>query len=454
MTAAIHPATPTPALVGRYDRPGPRYTSYPPVPAWTQPFGADDYRAALREASEDAGDVAVYLHLPFCAQRCLYCGCNVSITRRAEKVDAYLDRLEMEIRRVTDVLGAHKRVTQVHLGGGTPNLLTEPQLLELHRMLERYFTIAPDCEKSLEADPRHVSFPQLQWLYALGFRRLSYGVQDLDPEVQRAIGRVQPVSLVREAVAMARDVGFTGLNVDLIYGLPYQTSTSVASTVHEVLGWGPDRVAVFGYAHVPWLRKHQRAIGESALPAAWEKFSLFRQTAESFEQAGYEWIGLDHFAKPGDSLATARRTGHLRRNFMGYTTVPAAHLLGFGMSAIGDVAGRFVQMESELPAWAQATDAGDLAVQRGHVQSPDDQWRRGLIERVMCYRDVPFAMMGDAAPAFVERLQPMIDDGLVELGPEGIAVTPAGRYFLRNVAMVFDATTAAAPPAGGYSRTV
>jgi oxygen-independent coproporphyrinogen-3 oxidase len=425
------------------------------VPAWGQPFGADDYRAALREAAEDDGDVALYVHLPFCPQRCLYCGCNVSITRRAEKVDAYLQRLELEIGRVTRELGTSRRVTQLHLGGGTPNILSESQLLVLHQMLERHFAFAPDAERSIEADPRHVSFTQLQWLYALGFRRLSYGVQDLHPDVQRAIGRVQPVGVVREAFAMARDVGFDGLNLDLIYGLPFQTPHSVASTVDEVLAWGPDRVAVFGYAHVPWLRKHQRAITETALPVAYEKFSLFRIAAERFEKAGYEWLGLDHFARPGDALARARRDGSLTRNFMGYTTVPAAHLLGFGMSAIGDVAGRYVQMESELPAWAKGLDDGALPVQRGHVQTEDDRWRRGLINRVMCQLHVPYAMMGDDPSRFLHRLQPMATDGLVEFGADGLSVTPAGRYFLRNVAMAFDAAAGTTSPADGrYSRTV
>lgn len=443
-------------LVARYDKPGPRYTSYPPVPAWTSPFGADDYRAALREASMDDGDLAIYLHLPFCPQRCLYCGCNVSITRRSERIDAYLQRLELEIRRVTRELGTARRVTQLHLGGGTPNILSESQLLGLHQMLERYFAFAPDAERSIEADPRHVSFTQLQWLYALGFRRLSFGVQDLHPDVQRAIGRVQSVGVVREAFAMARDVGFAGLNLDLIYGLPVQTPHSMAGTVDEVLAWQPDRVAVYGYAHVPWLRKNQRGIHEADLPVAHEKFSLFRLAAERLEQAGYEWIGLDHFARPGDALARARRDGTLTRNFMGYTTVPATHLLGFGMSAIGDIAGRYVQMESELAAWAKGLDDGLLPVQRGHVQSEDDQWRRELITRVMCQREVPYALMGDDPSIFLARLQPMASHGLVMFGPDRLSVTSAGRYFLRNVAMAFDAGVGSGVPApdGSYSRTI
>lgn len=442
-----------PEVVARYDQPGPRYTSYPPVPAWREPFGEDGYRLALREAAEDDGDLALYVHLPFCPQRCLYCGCNVSITRRAEKVDAYLARLALEVRRVAHELGVSRRVTQLHLGGGTPNILSEQQLLTLHQLLERHFTFAPDAERSLEADPRHVSFTQLQWLYALGFRRLSYGVQDLDPQVQRAIGRVQPVGVVREAIAMARDVGFRGLNLDLVYGLPHQTPETVAATVDEVLQWQPDRVAVFGYAHLPWLRKHQRAVADAALPQALARFALFRTAAERFEQAGYEWLGLDHFARPGDALARARATQGLTRNFMGYTTVPAAHLLGFGMSAISDVAGRYVQMHGELPGWAQGLDAGGLPVQRGHQLTDDDQWRRAMILRVMCQREVPYAMMGDDPSLFLHRLRPMATDGLVEFGPHALRVTDAGRYFLRNVAMAFDATAETAE-AGRYSRMV
>ncbi|MCE2941919.1 MAG: oxygen-independent coproporphyrinogen III oxidase [Gemmatimonadetes bacterium] len=442
------------ALVARYDASGPRTASYPPAPAWGRPFGAADYRAALREASEDDGDVALYVHLPFCPQRCLYCGCPVSVTRRAEKVDAYLHRLEIEVKRVTRELGTARRVTRLHLGGGTPNILTESQLLVLHQFLERHFAVASDAERSLEADPRHVSYTQLQWLYALGFRRLSYGVQDLHPDVQRAIGRVQPAGVVREAVAMARDVGFEGLHLELVYGLPGQTTHSVASTVDEVLAWGPDRVAVFGYAHLPSLRPNQRAFADAALPTAYERLSLFRTAAERLEQAGYQWLGPDHFARPGDPLARAHRDGVLTRSLMGLTSVSAAHELGLGMSAIGDVAGRYVQMEGELPGWAKGLDDGDLPVQRGHVQTDDDRWRRDLVTRLLCRQFVPYAIMGDDPSVFLHRLRPMATDGLVEFGADGLAVTPAGRYFLRNVAMAFDAGAGrGASVEGRYPRT-
>lgn len=442
-------------LVAHYDRPGPRYTSYPPVPNWTKPFGEAEYLAALDDAARDSGDLALYVHLPFCPVRCLYCGCNVSVTRNGGKIDAYLDRLECEMDRVVDRLGRRRKVTQVHWGGGTPNVLSEEQLLRLHELLVRRFDIGADAEQSVEADPRLVSHRQLQWLYALGFRRISFGVQDLDPDVQQAIGRVQPAELVTDAILAAREVGFRGVNVDLIYGLPRQSVETFDSTIRQVLRWRPERAAVFGYAHVPWMKKHQRAIPERELPSSAERFELFHLAVERFREAGYAWLGLDHFAVPEDPLAKAFAEGRLHRNFMGYTTMPAQHLLAFGASAIGEVAGRYVQLSAELPEYAEGIDAGHLPVVRGHVLTDDDARRKRLIMDLMCNLRLSWEEIGDERGTITERLAAYVRDGLVILDEVGLRVTDAGRYLLRNVAMEFDAYLRRASGDGPrYSRTV
>jgi oxygen-independent coproporphyrinogen-3 oxidase len=443
-----------PELVEKYNRPGPRYTSYPPVPNWTAPFGEADYRAALRDAATDTGDIALYVHIPFCAQRCLYCGCNVTVTRRAARVDEYLDRLERELRGVIESLGTGRRVTQLHLGGGTPNVLTPAQGDRLTRLLEDNFAFADDAERSIEADPRLVTAEQLQHLHQLGFRRLSYGVQDLDEDVQIAIGRVQPAEVVAAAVDAARAAGFTGLNVDLIYGLPRQTPDSFERTLDEVLAWRPERIACFGYAHVPWMRKHQRAIQEGDLPGGFERFALFRMAVERTAALGYEWIGYDHFSVPEDPLSTAHKRGALHRNFMGYTTMPAAHLLGLGMSAIGEVAGRYVQMAGEGPQYDAGIDAGTLPVVRGHVLSDEDRAQRAMILQLMCNLRLPFEAITGDRDAVLARLAPLAADGFVDLTQGAIQVTDIGRFFLRNICMEFDTYLGRGATGPRYSRTV
>jgi oxygen-independent coproporphyrinogen-3 oxidase len=443
-----------PELVSKYDRPGPRYTSYPPVPHWTTSFGEAEYRAALRDAARDTGDLALYVHVPFCPQRCLYCGCNVTVTRSAARVDAYLDRLEREMTLVVEALGTGRRVTQLHLGGGTPNALSAAQGARLVRMIERRFAFDGHAERSLEADPRLVTAEQLRHLFQLGFRRLSYGVQDLDAEVQEAIGRRQPASVVSRAVDAARTAGFTSLNVDLVYGLPRQAPWSFEKTLDAILALRPDRIACFGYAHVPWMRRHQRAIREADLPRGMARFELFRLATERTAALGYEWIGYDHFAVPEDPLALAHRRGALHRNFMGYTTMPAAHLIGFGMSAIGEVAGRYVQMAGEGPAYDARIDAGALPVVRGHVLSAEDRAQRAMLLQLMCNLRLPYTAIAGDRDATLERMRPFAADGLVELTGDAIRITALGRFFLRNVCMALDAYLACSAPGPRYSSTV
>ncbi len=430
-------------LIERYDRPGPRYTSYPTVPSWTPTFGADAYARALGGIGRD-DTLALYVHFPFCAVKCLYCGCNMTVTRRAQTVDRYLDALEREVDMQLAHLDGRRIVTQMHWGGGTPNYLSEAQLWRAFHCFEQRFDIAPDAELSIEADPRQVSHAQLSALRAMGFNRISFGVQDVDPDVQDVIGRTQSLALVRDVCGAARDVGFQGLNVDVMYGLPLQTPERFARTLASVAELQPDRIACFGYAHVPWMRPHQRAIDASLLPSATERFALFRLAVMAFGESGYQWIGLDHFAQQGDALAESQRAGRLHRNFMGYTVMPARHLLAFGMSGISEVGDTFAQSAATLHEWHAALDGGTLPIIRGLTLSDDDRRRREAIMRLMCDLELPLQGIEAGMPDAVERLQPLEADGLVTLAAGMLRVTPLGRYFLRNVCMAFDAYLPAA----------
>ncbi|MBI3790878.1 MAG: oxygen-independent coproporphyrinogen III oxidase [Gemmatimonadetes bacterium] len=440
------------SLVARYDQPGPRYTSYPPVPRWSKAFGDADFLEAL-DATGPTDPFALYVHLPFCAARCFYCGCNAVVTARDEIVHRYLDRLDAQVQRIVERLGPGRRVTQLHWGGGTPNFLGIRAMDRTWRMLARHFDIAPDAELSVECDPRLTSSEQLHHLRRLGFSRVSFGVQDLDPDVQREIGRVQPAEMVREVIDWSRDAGFEGVNVDLVYGLPGQTVETLERTMDRVLEeLHPDRVACFGYAHVPWAHPHQRQIDESHLPDGDARFGLFSRVVRRFTGAGYQWIGFDHFALPDDALAVAQREGRLHRNFMGYTTMPGDHLLGFGMSSISDVANRYAQADGSLTGWSKAMDAGQLGIVKGLSLTADEVRRRRAIMRLLCdLRIAKDDLPGDPTLAW-RRLVPLAHDGLVELTGAEATVTPLGRYFLRNVCMAID--TALETGTARYSRTI
>jgi oxygen-independent coproporphyrinogen-3 oxidase len=439
-------------LVARYDQPGPRYTSYPPVPQWSDAFGDADFVDALKATGTD-DPFALYVHLPFCASRCFYCGCNAVVTSRDEIVERYLDRLQGQVTRIVEQLGEGRRVTQLHWGGGTPNFLSIKAMDRMWRMLARHFTFAPDAELSVECDPRLCSPEQLRHLRHLGFGRVSFGVQDLDEGVQREIGRIQPAELVRDVIGWSRDAGFEGINVDLVYGLPGQTVDTLERTMDRVLEeLKPDRVASFGYAHVPWAHPHQRQIDESHLPGGAERFGLFSRVVNRFTSAGYQWIGFDHFALPSDSLAVAQRAGKLHRNFMGYTTMPGDHLVGFGMSSISDVANCYAQADGSLSGWSKAMDAGTLGIIKGLRLSADDVQRRRAIMQLLCDLRIAKAdLPGDSDLAW-DRLQPLALDGLVEMSGTEAVVTDVGRFFIRNVCMAVD--TALDNSKARYSRTV
>jgi len=456
--AGRSPAPPVPnvpaELLAKYARPAPRYTSYPPIPAWSRGIGPAEYRAALESAAQDStAAVSLYVHLPFCPQRCLYCGCNVIITRRRGALEAYLDRLRDELDLVAGLLGRGRLVAQLHVGGGTPNYLHDDQLEGFRQMLDARFTLAANIDGSIELDPRLSAAAQLARLRALGFRRVSFGVQDLDPHVQHAIGRLQPAEQIRRTIEAAREVGFEGISVDLIYGLPEQTPERFRRTIETIVELSPDRVACFGYAHVPALRRHQQALERHRLPDAAERLALNRIAIYGLTQAGYTWIGLDHFARPGDPLTRAAAAGQLHRNFNGYTTMPAVHLVAAGMSAIGEVGGWLLQNDGDLRGWHAAIARGQLATVRGHRLTDDDRRRRAAILSLMCHLKLP-TQLAAGLEQELERLTAFAADGLVERRGDAVAVTALGRYFLRTLCTVFDAYLPVHPDSSPMSRAV
>lgn len=477
MPAPIDPPTPRPTpfpahafplhLVQKYNRPGPRYTSYPTAPHFHEAFGPDDALATIRRSNADAGggDLSLYVHLPFCRSLCYYCGCHMMVTHRPEKIARYLDYVEREIDLVSREVAPGRRVVQLHWGGGTPTFLAPEQIERLMGVLAHRFEIAPGAEVSIEADPRGLTEAHVEAARRAGFNRISFGVQDLDAEVQLAIGRIQPVEVVAQSAAWARQYGFDGISFDLIYGLPHQTVDRFMQTVDQVVEMAPDRVSVFSYAHVPWLKKHQTAIDTALLPSPEEKLRILLATTERLAQAGgYRYIGMDHFARPGDSLAAAADAGTMQRNFQGYSTHAGSELYGFGISAISQLADAYAQNEKGLPRYYAALDAGRLPAERGYRLTGDDRLRRFVIMRLMSHfaLDIPaveerFGIRFDETFAdALAALAPMEADGLVTLTPRRIEVTETGRFFIRNVAMPFDAylEQPGAAPRPKYSQTV
>lgn len=435
-------------LLDRYNKPGPRYTSYPTVPAWSNGFDEEDYRQALRDFAEQPGaDLTLYVHLPFCAERCFYCGCNATVTKRSEVVDIYLDRVTREVELVTAILGERRRVVQVHWGGGTPNFLNPAQARRVFNLLEQHFDLDLEGEISIEVDPRVATREQMELFRELGFNRISLGVQDFDPQVQEAIGRIQPEAKTRAIYTDCRDLGFTSVNLDLVYGLPFQTKATFGRTLREVISLKPDRLACFSYAHVPWVKANQKRVDTSQLPGPYEKVDLFLMAIEELTEAGYDWIGMDHFARHNDELAVAVREKRLHRNFMGYTTQAAPHMIALGMSGISDLAGHFAQNDAKLGDYQKALDAGHLPIVKGHHLSQDDKLRRKAIVHMMCNLELPYDLtraefgvgVDEALGAELERLHPFEDEGFVEFDPTGVKITTLGRFFIRNLCMEFDA---------------
>jgi oxygen-independent coproporphyrinogen-3 oxidase len=433
------------AFLEKYNRPGPRYTSYPTAPVWKDDFGPDDFEKYCARAEQRATPVSLYMHLPFCESLCLFCACTVSIQKDKRVAIPYLETLKREIDHVGRHVSKNRPVIQFHWGGGTPTYLSPAQMEDLFGHARERFSFAPDAEVGIEVDPRVTSRQHLETLRRLGFNRLSMGIQDFDPKVQEAIHRVQPYEMTRDLIAAAREFGFESINVDLIYGLPHQTASSFHSTIDHTLTLEPDRVAMFSYAHVPWLKKQQGSF-EEYLPEGMEKFRIFRAGLEQFLGAGYLYIGMDHFAKPGDELAVAQLNRTLHRNFQGYTTKAGADLYGMGVSAISSLGEAYAQNCREVPTYQAAIAERGIATMRGYRLTPDDQIRRAVIGRLLCHTVIPksevereFSISFDDyfAPE-VQLLEEFRAEGLVALAPGEIRVTSLGRIFIRNVAMTFD----------------
>lgn len=449
-------------LIRKYSIPGPRYTSYPPATKFTAEVRAVDVEDAIAEDNRGGGPLSLYFHLPFCETRCWFCGCNTVITRRRDAAGEYLDDLAREMKLTAARIDRSRAVTQIHLGGGTPTFFPPAELRRLGTLIAEHFPQRdPECEFSVEIDPRRLTDEHVGALREIGATRASLGVQDTNPRVQLAIHRLQPQSVNEQAFAWLRQEGFRSINVDLIYGLPLQTPESFRNTIEDVLSLGPDRLSVFSYAHVPWIKPAQKIFDDrEQLPGAEEKLAMFAAAHEQLTSAGYLDIGLDHFARPDDELALALREGTLHRNFQGYSTRGGASLYSFGISSISSTPDTYRQNFKTLPAWREALDAGRLPVERGLRLTAEDRARRTIIMRLMCDRRLSFAALSSALgvrfqDAYAAELASLADleaDGIVVRTAEGVEVTPAGVPLLRVVAMRFDPTVALTP--GQHSRTI
>ncbi len=457
----------TEAMLRRLDRPGPRYTSYPTADRFVEAFGPSDYRQALRQRASGAGvggalPLSLYVHIPFCESVCYYCACNKVITRHHERAAEYLDLLDQEVALHTAVLGTGHAVSQLHLGGGTPTFLSDDELSRLMAMLRAAFKITPGAEVSIEVDPRTASPDRLAHFAALGFNRLSFGVQDFDADVQKAVHRVQSFDSVQGLMAAARTLRFESVNADLIYGLPRQTPQSFARTVAQIAELRPDRIALYAYAHLPQRFKPQRRIIVEQLPPPDHRVKMLGGAIAGFIAQGYTYIGMDHFALPGDSLAAAKRQGRLHRNFQGYSTQPDCDLIGLGVSAIGRMGPTYSQNAKTIDEYADAVRQRQFPVVRGLALSRDDLVRRAVVMALMCQGRVEFESielshlirMREYFSFELDALVELQDMGLVTIEQQAIQVTATGWYFVRAVAMVFDKHLRADQTRERFSRII
>ena len=464
LAPAVAPSVLTDDLLRRFDTPGPRYTSYPTADRFASGFGPADAVRALAAcgSGNGAAPLSLYVHIPFCEALCYYCACNKIITKHHERAGPYLDALETELGLVVDSLGSGRPVSQLHFGGGSPTFLSDAELARLMASLGRAFRLTPDSEVSIEVDPRTVTPARLAFLRTLGFNRLSFGVQDFDPDVQKAVHRVQSFAMVDELMRSARALGYASINADLIYGLPKQTPASFARTLRQIGTLRPDRIALYAYAHLPERFKPQRRIAEADLPGAAERVVMLGDAIAGFLARGYSYIGMDHFALPDDALAVAKREGRLHRNFQGYSTQPDCDLVALGVSAIGRVGATYYQNAKTLPEYIEALQQGRLPVVRGHALSADDLVRRDIIMALMCQGRLAFGAIerahglrfDEAFATELAALRGMADAGLLRLDAHGIEVSEAGWFLVRAIAMVFDRHLRSAQERPRYSRVV
>ena len=458
------------SMLMRYDQKGPRYTSYPTAPVWADNFDESEWIAAMQRANgKPDAPLSLYVHIPYCKSMCLYCGCSVIITKNLDKARSYVDIVLDEADLLAAQLPDRRTLHQHHWGGGTPTYLPPEELRRLFLGISERFEHAPDAEISIEVDPSVTTVEQLEVLREVGFNRLSMGIQDFTPEVQETVHRIQSVEETENLIREGRRLGFTSLNVDLIYGLPHQQLDTFAKTLDTVIDWKVDRVACYSFAYVPWLKKHQRALDEGTLPSREMKYELFALALQKFGAADYVAIGLDHFARAEDSLATAVANDRLHRNFMGYTTRmeggrDGEDMLALGATSIGDIAGTFGQNKKDRRSWQESIESGRLPVDRGHTRTDDDNERRRIILDLMCHFGLDFADYEiEGEPPFTERFKDalaevakLVDDGICAIDDTGIRVSEKGRIFLRNLCMPFDAYLAAQRKSGKpmFSRTV
>jgi len=455
----------TSEALAKYNQPGPRYTSYPTAPQWDDSFGEQQLRDAFREANAkpNPAPLSLYFHIPFCESLCLYCGCNVVINKRHEVATPYLDHLKREIDSVSGEVDHSRMVEQLHWGGGTPTYLSPQQVEDLFVYIRERFSFSPTAEVSIEIDPRATTREHCRVLRDVGFNRLSMGIQDFDPLVQQTVHRVQPYEDTKRLFDYCRDIGFESINIDLIYGLPHQTAESFADTVNKIIAMNPDRIAVFSYAHVPWMKKQQGSFARY-LPEGMEKFRIFSRAIELLTEAGYRYIGLDHFARPEDEIVRAQDERTLHRNFQGYTTKAGCDLYAMGVSAISGLEDVYAQNVRDVPGYYQTIASGRWPTMRGIRVSDEDKLRRAVINRILCHsvlvkseieREFGIEFDGHFAPE-LGHLQEFANDGLVRLDSERVEVAPLGRIFIRNVAMVFDEylTTSNGESRQLYSKTL
>jgi oxygen-independent coproporphyrinogen-3 oxidase len=451
-------------LIERLDGSGPRYTSYPTADRFTVDFGEAEYRHWLKQRRIGANSkpLSLYVHLPFCNTVCYYCACNKIITKDRSKADIYLDYLEKEVDMVVNALGEREKVIQLHFGGGTPTFLTDAQLERLMALLSTRFEFLPDGEYSIEIDPRKVGRETIFKLASFGFNRMSVGVQDLDARVQKAVNREQSLEDTLVVIQAARDAGFKSVSIDLIYGLPHQTVESVARTVEQVIAIAPDRLALYNYAHLPTLFMPQRRINEADLPSSSVKLDILQHSVQQLAEAGYVFIGMDHFAKPDDDLAVALRQGRLQRNFQGYSTYADCDMLAFGVSSIGKVGPSYCQNEKDLDGYYAALDAGRLPVMRGLQLDEDDIMRRSIIQALMCRFALSFEAIEEIfninfAKYFaveLPQLRELQQMGLLHFDGDFLTVEPKGRFLIRNIAMIFDRHLRERKTGARYSKVI
>jgi oxygen-independent coproporphyrinogen-3 oxidase len=439
------------SLLYKYNQPLPRYTSYPPATELTTDFSVDQFQAAITKGNWQNTPLSLYAHIPFCETPCYFCGCNTVITQRKEVVDPYLGYIARHIQQVSNLVSQERRVNQMHWGGGTPNYLSQNQVEFLWEQFQKNFNFEPNAEISIEINPRYVNRDYILFLRQLGFNRISFGIQDFDPQVQEAVNRVQPEEMLFNVMSWIREADFESVNVDLIYGLPFQTAATFRQTIEKTLQLDPDRIAVFNFAYVPWLKPVQKRMPESKFPNAAEKLEILQQTIAQLTDGGYVFIGMDHFAKPNDELTIAQQAGQLHRNFQGYTTKPESDLLGFGMTSISMLQDVYVQNHKRLKDFYSAVDRQELPIERGVQLTEDDLIRRTVIMELMCQfqlsvqdleskyhlgYDLDFnGYFGNA----LLKLDTLEADGLLKRWGDGIEVTAAGRLLIRNIASVFDA---------------